>query len=106
MLTLTVLYTNKNSDNLFDSMKDVKQLCNEKGVLFIEHCIDGDKGLEDLYDKKCPVIRIGAYTLTSPFTLIDIEVAINSALEKQTYYQSHVDKSKNSALVITALDKF
>ncbi len=80
MRSLTYYYSGSNYNP--EQMELIKDLCRQKGLLFVDQNIDGDPLLEQRFGAKNPVVLVGPYRISPPFTLTEVEVAVNAALER------------------------
>jgi len=80
MRSLTYYYSGSNYNP--EQMELIKDLCRQKGLLFVDQNIDGDPLLEQRFGAKNPVVLVGPYRISPPFTLTEVEVAVNAVLER------------------------
>ncbi len=79
MRTLTYYYSQPNppAEDLFSQ---VKNLCEENNVPFVDICIDGNRELETRFKGKTPSILIGPYKINYPFQVKEVEIALKAAI--------------------------
>jgi uncharacterized membrane protein len=97
MRTLTIYYSEKDKYGT-DLKKRIEELTREKSIGFLEVKVDDDQELKRRFGDSTPVILIGPYELKSPFTIVEIEVAINSTLDRDRYQETGqaTEKIQNS----------
>lgn len=102
MVSVTYYYSNKNHD---ESLKDlVMNLCESDGFNLHEICIDGDSFLEERYASNAPVIIIGPYQISSPFTETEVTAALRAVKEKTEFKMDYIEKRHPTGL--TSNEKF
>ncbi len=102
MRALTYYYSN--SDEHTGLLQEVRDLCNELEILFLDVCIDDDNLLEERFKESTPVILVGPYRLNFPFTINEVEVAAKATLHKDVLDPEMVaDKDR---FQMTKLEKF
>jgi len=92
MRSITYYYsTAKENDELTRKIRD---LSDQKGVFFVDVCIDGDPQLDERFADDVPVVLVGPYRINSPFTITEVEVAINAILERDAANLEAIDDKK------------
>lgn len=89
MRTLTYYYSSQSEPLRF--LEDLKDICKEKGLTFIDICIDGDSQLEQRFGKATPAILVGPYRINNPSSITEIEVAINATIERDLKNQYNTE---------------
>ncbi len=102
MRSLTYYYSGKN-DSAQVSFQ-IRELCNRKGVAFVDICVDADPQLEQRFGSDLPVILVGPYRINSPFTLTEVDVAINATLERDELNPQLAND--NNRFRLSRLEKF
>ena len=74
-----VLYTD--ADHAANELvrQSLRELHSELPHHLIEIDLNGDPDLQRKYGSKAPVVKVGAYTLASPFSKLDLKVALGAA---------------------------
>ena len=80
MRSLTYYYSR--CPESIEQQQQIKVLCDQKGLLYVDLCIDGDPQLEQRFGNNAPVILIGPYRINSPFSLTEVQVAVNATIER------------------------
>jgi uncharacterized membrane protein len=81
MISVTC-YTSKQTSQGSLTSEEIRKTVEGLGALFVEIPIDGNSDLESIYGGKVPLLKSGPYTLSSPFTLSDVEVMVRSATQR------------------------
>lgn len=81
MRSLTIYFSNLPEH--IQIVRDIKILCENHGVLFVDVCLDSDLELQNRFGANAPVVLIGPYRLNSPFTLSQVEVAVKATLQSE-----------------------
>ncbi|MCX6054576.1 MAG: DUF2085 domain-containing protein [Chloroflexi bacterium] len=104
MMTLTYYYSTSDSDQteLIDYIKDY---CAKNRWFFIDICIDDIPDLSKRFKGSTPVISTEPYLLKSPFTQIDLEIALNSAKEKHERIKEINEGNKVELLKVKNIEK-
>jgi uncharacterized membrane protein len=102
MRSLSVYYSNKPGQ--LKTVEEIKQLCDELGLFFVDICVDNDPNLEQRFASEAPVVLVGAYRLNSPFTLSEIEVAIRATLHQEQI--DSVEGNDTQRFVFSKREKF
>lgn len=102
MRSLTYYYS-KNSEP-YTLYNQVKYLCEQKGLLFVDISVDGDTQLEQRFGKDVPVILVGPYRINHPFTISEIEVAAAATLERDLV--NHNNFNEKNRFRMTGMEKF
>ncbi len=68
--------------------QQVSEFVKDKEIGFLPILVDGNKELESRFGGILPVIIIGPYQLTYPFSEIEVEVAVLSTLDKDKHLQT------------------
>lgn len=82
----------------------IKELCLQKGMVFVDVCIDGDAQLEERFAHDVPVVLVGPYRINNPFTLTEVEVAINAIIAQDASNPEAINDEKR--FTFTNLEKF
>lgn len=80
MRSLTYYYSKK--DESLSVENQIRELAEQKGLLFVDICVDGDTALEQRFGRDVPVLLVGPYRINKPRTTTEVEVAINATLER------------------------
>ena len=109
MPSLTYYYsrTDQNHQEYFDHLKKISD---EYNLTLLDICIEEQESLTDKHQGKTPVLCIGPYVLSSPFSDTDLHVAIRSALSRHERYlkdddQNYKRRLKNG-LTFSRFDQF
>lgn len=109
MLSLTYFYSRDDEDYL-SVFNMLTKHCIQNELLFVDICIDNQLDIENKYKDKTPVVNIGPYVLNSPFSQMDLDIATNSALDRQAKLNTENDEKYReriqSSIKINSLDKF
>lgn len=92
MRSLSIYYSNQ--PDQVEVVKNVQDLSDSLGILFIDTCIDNDRELLERFGDQVPVVLIGPYRLKSPFTISEVEVAAKAALQHDAANADAVDNTK------------
>jgi uncharacterized membrane protein len=96
MRYLTIYYSNQ--DEQLVVVKQIQELCESHGLLFIDICVDNDPGLQKRIGDRLPVVMIGAYQLNFPFTISEVEVAARAALHHDAWNSKPVEDDKRFSM--------
>jgi uncharacterized membrane protein len=109
MLSLTYFYSKKDPNQEITS-EQLKNHCENNGLIFVDIGIDDNPELQSKYQDKTPTICIGPYVLHAPFTETDLKVATQSALSRQARLEEEGNedykKRVKNGVSINNLDRF
>lgn len=92
MRSLTIYYSSQPGQ--LEAVKNVQDLCDSYGILFIDMCIDNDTELQQRFREQAPVVLVGPYRLNSPFTISEVEVSVKATLDHDAVNLNLVDDTK------------
>lgn len=81
MTTVTLFYRQDHAESLA-AKRDLRELNSKIPFNFVEINISRDKSLDQVYGGHVPVVQVGPYVLKSPFSMMDLEIAIQSASQR------------------------
>jgi uncharacterized membrane protein len=103
MRSITYYYSSKNNDQN-EKIELIKKTAKDFDLVLVDICIDDDPDLEKRFADVTPAVQAGPYLIKSPFTVTDLEVAINSAMSRNT--SSNSGEKSSEAFTWTRLDSF
>lgn len=105
MRTLSYYYSEKTSEP--EGLKEaVVNLAEKYGFGFLAIRVDDTKELQTRFPGLLPVILVGPYQLTYPFTQTEVEVAILSTLDKDRNLSTEIDSSIEKIPMFSGFEKF
>ncbi len=101
--TLTYYYSSGGelSDGFIESIVD---LCKSNDILFIDQSIERDIELNTRYSSKTPLVVVGPYQLNWPFSIKEVEIAINASRDLEI---DNIPRSiSQQKIIFTNKDRF
>ncbi len=102
MRSVTYYYSASTNNN--DLTEKIKDLCGQKGMVFVDVCIDGDAQLEERFANDVPVVLVGPYRINDPFTITEVVVAINAIKERDDSNPEPINDDKR--FTFSKMEKF
>ncbi|MCK5646599.1 MAG: DUF2085 domain-containing protein [Anaerolineales bacterium] len=102
---LTVVFYTQDGCSLCDqALDDLEELKSEFQFELSVTDIDSDSALHKKFVELVPVVEIGPYTLTAPFTKTDLEISIRAAMTKEERIPTPVKpRDRTSAIRLNKL---
>ncbi len=109
MLSLTYFYSREDPNQSFTA-DNLQDHCLKNDLVFVDICVDENLELKSKYQSKTPVVCVGPFVLNFPFSETDLQVAIQSAIERQNRLveddvRNYQQRALNG-LTISKLDRF
>lgn len=103
-------YYSQSDHNRDEYLAYLVSLCQEHNLTYLDICIEDQEELLAKYSGKTPVVSVGPYVLSTPFTDTDLRVAIRSALSRHDRFitegNENYQKRLKNGLSFTKFDHF
>ena len=100
-----ILYYRKSDFEIESLNKNIDDVCKRLNLDFINIDIEKIENIEENHSTKTPALKVGPYFLKYPFTLADVEIAVNAFVSKneiETKKNIRGIKQKNSIGLLLA----
>ena len=87
----TILYYRKKDFEITQLISNIREICERYNFQFVAIDVEGLKDSEILTKKSTPGLTVGPYSLNYPFTLSDVDIAVNAASKRADLSRQQID---------------